>query len=48
MLAKHVAKAYNIEFKYAYEMFEHLHRGRGNGFQDKKKNERDIYALCYR
>ena len=48
MLAKHVAKAYNMEFKHAYAMFERVHRGGGNGFQDKKKNKRDIYALCYR
>ena len=48
MLSKHVAKAYNMEFKHAYGMFERVLRGGGNGFQDRKKNKRDIYALCYR
>ena len=46
LLAKHIAKSYNMEFKTAYAMFERVHRGGGNGYQERKKNRRDIYALC--
>ena len=48
ILAKHISKSYNIEYKTAYAMFERVHRGGGNGFQERKKNRRDIYALCSR
>ena len=29
-----------------HSLFERVHRGGGNGFEDKKKGKRDIYALC--
>ena len=45
-LAKHVAKAYNMDFPKAYQMFERVHRGGGDGFGEKKKGKRDIFALC--
>ena len=48
LLAKHIAKSYNMDFKTAYAMFESVHRGGGNGYQERKKNRRDIYALCSR
>ena len=46
ILAKYIAKAYDMEFRKAYSLFERVHRGGGNGFEDKKKGRRDIYALC--
>ena len=45
-LAKHVAKAYNMDFPKAYQMFERVHQGGGDGFGEKKKGKRDIFALC--
>ena len=45
-LAKYVAKSYKMEFKTAYSMFERVHRGGGDGYDNKKKGRRDIYALC--
>ena len=45
-LAKHISKAYNIEFKKVYSMFERVHRGGGDGYNNSKKGRRDIYALC--
>ena len=45
-LAKYVSKSYNMEFKTAYGMFERVHRGGGDGYDNKKKGRRDIYALC--
>ena len=46
ILAKHVSKFYKMDFKDAYVLFERVHRGGGNGYQDRKKGKRDIYALC--
>ena len=46
ILAKYVSKSYNMEFKTAYGMFERVHRGGGDGHDNKKKGRRDIYALC--
>ena len=46
ILAKSISKTYDMEYKRAYSLFERVHRGGGNGFQDKKKGKRDIYALC--
>ena len=46
LLAKYVSKAYNMEFKVAYSLFDRVHRGGGQGFEAKKKGRRDIYALC--
>ena len=46
LLAKHVSKNYQMEFKTAFALFDRVHRGGGNGFQDRKKGKRDIYALC--
>ena len=48
LLARHIPKSYNMEFKTAYAMFDRVHRGGGNGYQERKKNRRDIYALCSR
>ena len=45
-LAKHILKSYNMVFKTAYFMFRRVHRSGRNGFQDRKKNRRDIYASC--
>ena len=45
-LAKHISKAYKIEFKKAYALFDRVHRGGGDGFEKRKKGKRDIYALC--
>ena len=46
ILAKYIAKAYDMEFRKAYSLFERVHRGGGNGFEEKEKRKRDIYALC--
>ena len=46
ILAKYVSKSYNMEFKTAYGMLERVHRGGGDGHDNKKKGRRDIYALC--
>ena len=46
ILAKYIAKAYDMEFRKVYSFFERVHPGRGNGFEEKKKGKRDIYALC--
>ena len=46
ILAKYIAKAYKMEFKTAYGLFERVHRGGGNGFEERKRGKRDIYALC--
>ena len=46
ILAKYVSEAYDLEYKEAFAMFERVHRGGGNGFEDCKKGKRDIYALC--
>ena len=46
ILAKHISKAYNIEFKKVYGMFERAHRGGGDCYNNSKKGKRDIYALC--
>ena len=46
ILAKHISKAYNTEFKKVYSMFEWVHRGGGDGYNNSKKGRRDIYALC--
>ena len=45
ILVKHISKAYNIEFKKVYSMFERVHRGGGDGYNNSKKVKRDIYAL---
>ena len=45
-LAKYVSKAYQMDIKHAYGLFERVHRGGGDGFDGKKKGKRDIYALC--
>ena len=46
ILAKHISKAYDIEYKKVYSMFERVHRGGGDGYNNSKKGKRDIYALC--
>ena len=46
LLAKYVSKAYQMNIKHAYGLFERVHRGGGDGFDGKKKGKRDIYALC--
>ena len=43
ILAKYIAKAYDMEFRKAYSLFERVHRGGGNGFEEKKK---ETYMLC--
>ena len=45
-LAKHISKAYKIEFKKAFALFDRVHREGGGGFEKRKKGKRDIYALC--
>ena len=45
-LAKHISKAYKIEFKKAYALFDRVHREGGDGYEKRKKGKRDIYALC--
>ena len=46
ILAKHVSKFYKIDFKDGFVLFERVHRGGGNGYQDEKKGNCHNYALC--
>ena len=44
-MVKHISKAQDIEFKKVYSMFERVHRGGCDGYNNIKKGKRDIYAL---
>ena len=45
ILAKHVSKFYKMDFKDAYVLFERVHRGGGNGYQDRKKG--NVISMPY-
>ena len=43
-VAKFLHKPLNMKYQDVFDMFERVHRGGGDGFQNQKKGKRDIYA----